>query len=137
MITAIDLLHHTHTDFGYTDLPSTCWSLHARYIEQAVTFCERFADYPDAARFRWTCETLRPVQKFLAEAPVECRQRFDRCFERGLIDVAAAPFHTSSLMDPAEWEALRDDLAPLYARYAPVGMFQNDVTGFPWGLAEL
>ena len=43
----IHLIHHSHTDLGFTDLASTAMALHAGYIGQAVEFADATADYPD------------------------------------------------------------------------------------------
>jgi hypothetical protein len=38
-IRTVDIIHHAHTDVGFTDLPSVSRELHARYIDVAVDIC--------------------------------------------------------------------------------------------------
>ncbi len=128
------LVHHTHTDFGYTDLPSTTWDLHVDYIRQAIELCERTADYPDEAKFRWNCEVLWPVQRFLSTASAGEVARFDRAVQAGQMDLGAMPFNTGTLLDAEEWSALSRDLAPLHSRYRPSVAMQNDINGMSWGI---
>lgn len=50
------LVQHTHTDIGYTKPQTEILTEHLRYIDYAVEYCDLTADYPDDAKFRWTCE---------------------------------------------------------------------------------
>jgi hypothetical protein len=133
-IREILIVHHSHTDFGYTDLPSTTWDLHVEYIHRAIELCERTAGYPEAARFRWNCEVLWPVQRFMETASAGERRRFERAYENGQMDVGAMPFNTGPQLDAEEWRVLTRSLGDLYERFRPVVAWQNDVNGAPWGL---
>ncbi len=53
----IFLVQHTHTDIGYTRPQTEILPEHLKYIDQALDFCDQTDGYPDAAKFRWTCET--------------------------------------------------------------------------------
>ena len=46
-IRTVDIIHHAHTDVGFTDMPVVARELHARYIDAAVDICAK------DARFRW------------------------------------------------------------------------------------
>jgi len=35
----VDIIHHTHTDFGYTDMPSVCRDLQVRFLDAALQTC--------------------------------------------------------------------------------------------------
>ena len=51
-ISSIDIVHHTHTDVGYTELPSVVRDEQLRYLDAAIECCR--AD----PSFRWTVESL-------------------------------------------------------------------------------
>ena len=54
--TTIYLVQHTHTDIGYTRPQAEILGEHLRYIDFALEYCALTDDYPDEAKFRWTCE---------------------------------------------------------------------------------
>ncbi len=131
----IHLIHHTHTDFGYTDLPETTFRLHREYISKAIELAERFQDYPEEARFRWTLEIMLPVENFLQHATEAEKAALFRCLDAGLLDLTAMPCHITTLAGETEMMELFRRFAPFFERYKPTVAFQNDINGFPWGLA--
>ena len=68
-IEEIYILHHTHVDIGYTDLPWLVYEQHVKIIEQALDLCRQTDDFPEPARFRWINEFSWPVLHFLSECP--------------------------------------------------------------------
>ena len=63
------LVQHTHTDIGYTKPQTEILTEHLRYIDYAVEYCDLTADYPEDAKFRWTCEASWPCASGCAYAP--------------------------------------------------------------------
>ena len=59
----IDIVHHLHTDLGYTDYPLRARKLHAQYVGEAVdaVLDTRIAQSP----FAWTAKTLLGVEEWL------------------------------------------------------------------------
>jgi len=134
MIKTIHIIHHSHTDFGYTDLPSTIWALQVDFIRQAMRFAEQTAGYSEEARFRWTCEAALVVDEFLRTATAEERARFGKLVDAGQIEVAAMPCNLTSPITAAQWQATMRRLEPIYKAYCPVTALQNDINGVPWGV---
>ena len=66
-INTVYLISHTHTDIGYTDHQDTVFRQHAEFIDQAIELCEATADYPEAAKYRWTCEVAAIAEHYLQE----------------------------------------------------------------------
>lgn len=133
MIDAIHLIHHSHTDLGYTDLPSTCLDLHVGYIRAAMDACEATAGLPEAARFRWTCEVLAPVEELLARHPAE-RARLLRLVAAGQVEVAGLPWNLSALLGAAEWRAAQRLCAQAWRELSVRSVMQCDVNGISWGM---
>ena len=52
----MNMVQHTHTDIGYTRSQMEILAEHLRYIDYALDYCDATDDYPDFAKFRWTCE---------------------------------------------------------------------------------
>lgn len=65
----IYLVQHTHTDIGYTKPQTEILSEHLRYIDYAIDYSDLTKDYPDDARFRWTCEAAWAVSEYIKVRP--------------------------------------------------------------------
>ena len=59
----VEIVHHTHTDIGYTELPSVIRDLQTRYLEAAIDCCRT-----DPA-FRWTVESLVGLDDWWRSVP--------------------------------------------------------------------
>jgi hypothetical protein len=134
MIKEIHIIHHSHTDFGYTDLPSTLQEQQVRYLSEAIAIARKTEKFPSESKFRWTCEVLLPVADFLAQATPAERRGFDRAFANGQIELCAMAAVMSGLMWAEEFRAAMTSLQPLLDKYRPKVAFQNDITGMPWGM---
>ncbi len=72
----IFLVQHTHSDIGYTRPQTEILPEHLRYIDHALDFCDQTDDYPDASKFRWTCETSWSVREYLRSRPKDTGRPF-------------------------------------------------------------
>ena len=80
-IETIAIVHHVHTDFGYTDHQNRCRKEQVKYIDQAVDYVLSSCDYPEGARFAWTQEQLFQVREWWNEASDERKERFFRALK--------------------------------------------------------
>lgn len=133
----IFLVQHTHTDIGYTRPQSEILSEHLRYIDYAIDFSELTANYPEEARFRWTCEAAWAVTEYLKLRPAKQIERLRRCIENGQIEVTGMYFNMAELADE---EALKYFFHPL-KEVSDAGIpmklaMQNDVNGAAWCLTD-
>jgi len=137
MINEILFVHHSHTDIGYTHPQPVVMELHRRFIDEALDIAERTADYPDDARFRWTCEITGGTMDWWVHASNTDRDRFLAAVTRGQIEVAGMGWHMTPLMDHS---MVLDVLKPI--RFfrdlgIPVNSAMNtDVNGLPWGVVD-
>ncbi|MCB9854505.1 MAG: hypothetical protein H6818_02375 [Phycisphaerales bacterium] len=133
----IDLVQHTHTDVGYTRPQTEILPEHLRFIDTALDYCDKTDEYPDDARFRWTCEASWAVREYLKSRTPEQIARLRRRVNEGRIEVTGMFLNMSEVMDEAS-----------YAAYLqPIRMFrdhglrvttamQNDINGAAWCLAD-
>ena len=122
----IDLIHHSHTDVGYTDLPSVTRELQVRFLDAAIEACLL------NPRFRWTCEVTMTIADFWRQAPAARRAQFVQLVQKGQIDVMALPFNQAPFMNARQWRQALDWLpASLLKQLNPRVAMQNDVNGFP------
>jgi hypothetical protein len=96
------VIHHSHTDLGFTHDQPIITELHGRFLEQAIAWCERDAGAPPEARLRWTVEVCEVVEPWLRRAPAALLDRLRACEQAGLIELAALPNHQTPLAGPAE-----------------------------------
>src|SRR3990172_2243831 len=80
------LVHHTHTDIGYTEPQQSITRKHAEYIAQALDYCAASDHLPPGERFVWTCEVSWTVKVFLERYPERAEEFFRRVRE-GRIEV--------------------------------------------------
>ena len=72
-IKTLYVIHHSHTDIGYTDLQERVVQVQVDYIRSAL----RILGQARNAAFRWNCETWFCAEQFLKEAaPAETEQFF-------------------------------------------------------------
>ncbi len=136
----IHILHFSHTDTGYTDLPSRVARNHGRFLQQILEYCRQTDDYPEESKFRWTSETgyqfLNGWERLTDSEKVEVIQRI----KEGRIEVAPIYLaHTSELYD---YEVLHRTLQHM-TRFADehgikfTSGMNTDITGLPWGLVKV
>ena len=135
MIKTIHLLHHTHTDFGYTDHPVIAQRLFRRYTGEALELIQSHrTDSDEAAQFRWTIEVAEVAVQFWQSASPAERQQMRDLAHAGLLDMGALPFHPHGFSGLSEWKAIQRRLKPVYEVFQPKTAILNDVNGLAWGL---
>ncbi len=87
------LVNHAHTDIGFTHKVSDVVKVHNKNIERALELVAATADWPDDARYRWTCESAWQVQNYLRARPQD-RDRLVGAVEAGLVEIEALYIHS-------------------------------------------
>ena len=133
----IYLVQHTHTDIGYTRPQSEILPEHLRFIDYALDFCDLTDNYPDKAKFRWTCEASWAVDQYLDNRPPEQIARLKQRINEGRIEITGMPFNMSEIADE---NILAASLRPI-KKFKDFGLkittaMQNDVNGIAWCLAD-
>jgi Glycosyl hydrolases family 38 N-terminal domain. len=133
----VNFVQHSHTDIGYTRSQTEILAEHLRYIDYALDYCDATDNYPDDAKFRWTCEAAWAVDEFLKCRPDQQVERLIRRIKEGRIEVTAMYFNYDELPDE---QSLAASLQPL-KRFraldiAPKTAMQNDVNGIAWCLND-
>ena len=138
MIKEILLVHHTHTDIGYTHPQPVVFELHDRFIEMALDLADASADDRDDAKFRWTCEVTGVTRAWWdCAAPID-RNRFLSAVNRGQIEVAALEWHLTPLADLRMLVKSLENVRFFRGLGVPIRSAMNtDVNGAPWGLVDV
>ena len=138
-IDTVYLIHHSHTDVGYTHDQPVVWDLYRRFLDQALDLAAAGADEVGEHCFRWTVETTAPLLRWLDSAPCPRRRLLVDLCRLGRVEVTAMPVNVTPLYDTAELlealepvEALRRDLG-IPVRHA----MNSDVNGQNWPLVDI
>jgi hypothetical protein len=128
----LDLIHFSHTDYGFTDHPAVCRDMQRRYLDIALDAALATQDLPEEARFRWTAETTVAVDDWWQAAVPARREQFLQAVRAGQLEVTALPFNNTPFLNRDQWQLMTHWLPEdLWQQLAPQTAVQNDVNGFP------
>lgn len=133
------LLHHSHTDIGYTNYQDNVFALHRGHIRRALLLAERYAHHAAGEQFKWLCETTVILEDFLRHATSAEVDALQDLHRRGLISFGGlytngTPLYTTEMLARTLYTAGR--LRREYGfdiRHA----INCDVNGQAWGLVEM
>ena len=128
----IDLIHFSHTDYGFTDHPAVCRDMQRRYLDIALDTVLATRKLPEAARFRWTAETTVAVNDWWQAAAPPRRKAFLQAVRAGQLEVTALPLNATPFLNRDQWQVMTHWLPEeLWRDLKPRTAVQNDVNGFP------
>lgn len=93
------LIHHSHTDIGYTQSQETIELYHVNFIKQAIEICELLRENGKEGEFIWTCESFWGVECFLKDTDDSWKTRFEQCIKNGGIEITANYLNFNELID--------------------------------------
>lgn len=126
------VIHHSHTDIGYTDLQEKIMYNHIDYIRSAVKMTE------EVPEFRWNCETYYCVEKFLEEVDEEERKAFIERIKANGIGLSATYLNFTDLVDKAVLTKRTKEMVDYFKQYElPVKVAMNaDINGISLGALD-
>ena len=133
-IKTVYVIHHSHTDIGYTDLQERIIDTQADYIQTVLSLMEQ----PENAAFRWNCETLFCVEEFFKTATESEQDAFFRLVSEGKLGISANYLNFTDLLD---YSVYRERLADWQERLAAHGASMRtamaaDVNGISMGCRD-
>lgn len=135
----IFLIHHSHTDIGYTERQEKLTRYHVDFILQAIDILDEIhAGKLDAEGFKWQCENTWQLDNFYANAKPEDILRFEHYVRTGEIGVSGNYLNMTELVD---WDVLltRTQKAQKYGDMIGVAVdsgMSADVNGYAWGYPD-
>ncbi|NOX88748.1 MAG: hypothetical protein GXO77_06960 [Calditrichaeota bacterium] len=131
------LVQHTHTDIGYTRPQQEILAEHLRYIDYALDYCDLTDDYPDEAKFRWTCEASWTVREYLKNRPQKQIERLKKRVKEGRIELTGMMFNMAEIADENLLTGMLQPVKLIREKGFPVlTAMQDDVNGFAWALVD-
>ncbi len=94
-IKTVYVVHHSHTDIGYTDLQERVIDTQKNYIASVLDIMAR----PENADFRWNCETLFCVEEFFKSASEGQKKALLRLAAEGKIGLSANYLNFTDLLE--------------------------------------
>jgi hypothetical protein len=129
----IKFIQHTHTDIGYTRSQTEILAEHLRYIDYALDYCDVTDNYPDYAKFRWTCEASWPVDEYLKCRPSSQIERLVKRIKEGRIEVTGMYFNFDEIPDEKILASSLEAAGRIKETGIPVTLaMQDDVNGIGW-----
>ncbi|MBX2998147.1 MAG: hypothetical protein KF893_06505 [Caldilineaceae bacterium] len=143
-IDTIYLIHHSHTDIGYTHDQPVVWDLHVRFIDEALLLAEKYAAHNSGAphnsdgAFRWTVETTMPLMRWLDQATPAEIDRFIAMERAGRIEVTGMLVNITPLYDTDQAVESLQNIGRLRRDYGfDIRYAMNcDVNGQNWPLVD-
>ena len=137
----IDVLHHSHTDVGYTVRQELAARQHAGFLRGAVDILRRIdaGEAEEQRGFCWQCENHWQVEQFLKAAGPKDREDLVRFVREGRIGLSASYLNLTDLVDET---VLREHLerAENWARENGLAIrsaMTADVNGYSAALPDL
>ncbi len=96
----IDVLHHSHTDIGYTERQEKICRAHADYLRQVLKILRAADADPSGGQrgFCWQCENHWQVENFLRTASPRDREDLVRYVREGRIGLSASYLNLTDLI---------------------------------------
>lgn len=138
-IDEILLIHHTHTDVGYTHDQPVLWDLQRRHLETAIDLASQDREKNAPHAFKWTIETTAPLLHWLKTADDDRIKLLSELEAAGRIEVTGMFANVTPLYDVAE---LTESLRPVDFLRKEYGFDINhamncDVNGQNWPLVDV
>ncbi len=129
------LIHHSHTDIGYTDTQERALMHQADFIHHLLAYYENDKNLQD---FKWNCETFVAVEEFLKTASKNDVDKFIKYIKEGKIELSANFSNTSEILDPSIMERMIKRAVTFGKEigYDVKCAMQADVNGFGLGYAN-
>ena len=128
----VDLVHFSHTDYGFTDHPAVCRELQRRYLDLAIDAVLATRDLPEERKFCWTAETIVAVEDWWQAASAPRREEFLQAVRSGQLEIAALPDNQTPTLNRHQWHTMLHWIPEeLWQQVQPQAAVQNDVNGFP------
>ncbi|MHC4470952.1 MAG: glycoside hydrolase family 38 N-terminal domain-containing protein [Planctomycetota bacterium] len=139
-LTTLYVLHHSHTDIGYTERQDRITRWHVDFVRQALRAIEQTAPRRDEhfSGFRWVCETFWGVERFLERASEAEREAFAGAVRDGDIGLSASYLNFNELVGD---DVLRAVTRRAAAYGASIGVpvrsaMTADINGSGWGFSQ-
>ena len=135
------LIHNSHQDPGFLDLPSKLRQRFIPFIDDAMRFCEETAGWPEDSQFKWNIEVGYLLDDYRQARGDEKVRQVMEWIKKGRMTVGG--FYCSMNTDFMSLETLHRSVYYTTERLSrefgihPEGAILDDVNGYTFGLPEV
>ena len=137
----IYLIHHSHTDIGYTERQEKLMNYHRDFIIQAIQILDGIhsGEISGCEGFKWQCENQWQIENFYAGASQEQIVKFENYVRTGEIGLSGNYLNMTELVD-REVLLSRTIKAKKYGERIGVNIksgMSADINGYSWGYPDV
>ncbi|GHC01600.1 hypothetical protein [Cerasicoccus arenae] len=132
------LVHHSHTDIGYTQLQNRIARHHVSFLDQAIDISSQLSNDESLSGFKWTNECFWSIEQWLKQNDSSRMSKLVDCIQQGTIGLSATYLHFNELIDDDLMRASIERSAA-FARIHELPLdtaLSADINGFSWGYAQ-
>lgn len=132
------LIHHTHTDIGYTQTQEQIELYHVNFIKQAIEIAESLRMENREDEFKWVCESFWNIEVFLKEVDDSWKNRLNQCILNNSIEITGNYLNLNELVD---YHVLKKHTLKAVNYGKMIGKTINsaitaDINGYAWGYSD-
>lgn len=134
------VIHHSHTDIGYTERQEKLKRYHVDYISQATEILEKIerGELEDSKGFKWQCENQWQIENFYDNATSEQIIAFEKYVKTGDIGLSGNYLNMTELVN---YDILRTRIKKVKDFGERIGVevksgMSADVNGYAWGYSD-
>lgn len=134
------IVHHSHTDIGYTDLQEQVIYNQVHNIKNVISIVKRgYETGSQEKEFKWNCETYLCVERFLESASEAEKADFFDLVKRGNIGISATYLNFTDLADVGMLEHKTSEMQAIFTGQGfPVKTAMNaDINGISLGARDV
>ncbi|MDO9464419.1 MAG: glycoside hydrolase family 38 C-terminal domain-containing protein [bacterium] len=134
------IVHHSHHDLGYTNLPSDTLIEYNNYIDDVLKFCEKTNKFPKESRFKYVFEQAWSVANYVKSRPKYVVSKLIKYIKEGRIEVPV--FFANEITQYCSHEELVRLMYPsfkLKQKYE-IPIYSGamcDMQGLSWGIPKV
>ncbi len=132
------VIHHAHTDIGYTDRQEKIEWHHVKYIEDVIDILREAEKRTEWNGFVWNVETFWMVDAFLKHSAPEYIHAFWQYVKAGKIGLSGNYLNCTDLIDETVLEQKLSHAQKITAAHGVKleSAVTADINGYSWGYAS-
>ena len=132
------LIHHTHTDIGYTQTQENIEYYHVNFIKQAIEIAEGLRAKNREQDFVWVCECFWNIEVFLKYVDQSWKERLIQCIQNKSIEITGNFLNLNEMID-ADVLSNQTKKSVDFAKEVGVSVHSAmtaDINGYSWGYVD-